>query len=428
MHKKKDETLPALPTASRRNFIARGAAMSAAAVASAKLLPGTAHASEANMPPNAPAWMKSQGGGFLNPPYGLPSPFEKNVVRKLPATAAAFPTATRTPLQNLFGTITPSGLFFERHHAGVPVINPAEHRLMIHGLVDRPLLLTMDELMRYPSVSHTYFLECSGNSLAEWAKPTGKTAQDVHGLLSCAEWTGVPLSIILDEAGIRPEGKWILAEGSDAAAMTRSVPMEKAMKDALLVYAQNGEMLRPEQGYPLRLFLPGFEGNMSIKWLRRLKVGTQPFHTREETSKYTDLLPDGIARQFTFDMDVKSVITTPSGGQTLRQRGFHEISGIAWTGRGKIRRVDVSVDGGRNWREAILQEPVQSMSLARFRLPWKWNGEPAILQSRAIDETGAVQPTRQQLIDVRGKNSFYHYNGIQSWKVAANGEITNVHA
>lgn len=418
---------PGAAVSGRRAFLARGAAVSAAAVASAKLIPA-AQASEANLPPNVPASMKTQGGGFLNPPYGLPSPFEKNVVRKLPATVAAFPTATRTPLQSLFGTITPNGLFFERHHAGVPTINPDEHRLMVHGLVERPLLLTMSDLMRYPSFTRVYFLECSGNSAAEWHKPTGKTAQDIHGLLSCSEWTGVPLATILDEVGIKPEGKWLLAEGADAAAMTRSIPLEIAMKDALLVYAQNGERLRPEQGYPLRLLLPGIEGNMSIKWLRRLKIGNQPFYTREETSKYTDLMPDGKAREFTFEMDVKSVITTPSGGQTLREKGAYEISGIAWSGRGKIRRVDVSVDGGRNWREAVLQGAVQSLAVTRFCLPWRWNGEPAILQSRAIDDTGAVQPTRQQLIDARGKNSFYHYNGIQSWKVATNGEITNVHA
>ena len=299
---------------------------------------------------------------------------------------------------------------------------------MIYGLVDRPLLFGMDQLVRYPSVSRVHYLECSGNSAAEWFRPAGRTAQDIHGLLSCAEWTGVPLSVILDEAGVKPGGKWLLAEGADAAAMTRSIPIAKALDDALLVYAQNGEMLRPEQGYPLRLFLPGFEGNMSIKWLRRLKIGAEPFQTREETSKYTDLMPDGSARQFTFAMDAKSVITSPSGGQTLRQPGFCEISGVAWTGGGRIRAVDVSVDGGRNWREASLQAPVQSMALTRFRFPWRWTGAPAILQSRATDETGYTQPTRAQLIGARGQNSLYHYNGIQSWSIAANGEVANVQA
>ena len=413
----------------RRRFLKRGALASAGAIGVAGLRQqaGAADAA-ANLPPNVPEWTKTQGAGFLNPPYGMPSPFEKSVVRKLPDAPAAFPTATRTPLQNLFGTITPNGLFFERHHAGVPAINPDAHRLMVHGMVERPLLLSMNDLLRYPSVSRVHYLECSGNSAAEWFRPAGKTAQDVHGLVSCAEWTGVPLSIVLDEAGVTTNGKWLLAEGADAAAMTRSIPLSKAMDDALLVYAQNGEMLRPEQGYPLRLFLPGFEGNMSIKWLRRLKVGSEPFHTREETSKYSDLMPDGTARQFTFVMDVKSVITAPSGGQKLMQPGFHEISGIAWTGSGRIRAVDVSVDGGRNWREATLQTPVQSLALTRFRLPWKWNGEAATLQSRATDEAGNTQPTRTQLIAARGQFSLYHYNAIQSWRIANTGEVSNVHA
>ncbi len=413
----------------RRRFLKRGALASAGVIGAASLRQ-QAHAADAtaSLPPNVPEWTRQQGAGFLNPPYGMPSPFEKSVVRKLPDSPAAFPTATRTPLQNLFGTITPNGLFFERHHAGVPAINPDAHRLMVHGMVERPLLLSMNDLLRYPSVSRVHYLECSGNSSAEWFRPAGKTAQDVHGLVSCAEWTGVPLSIILDQAGVTSNGAWLLAEGADAAAMTRSIPLAKAMDDALLVYAQNGEMLRPEQGYPLRLFLPGFEGNMSIKWLRRLKLGSEPFHTREETSKYSDLMPDGTARQFTFVMDVKSVITTPSGGQKLMQPGFHEISGIAWTGSGRIRAVDVSLDGGRNWREATLQAPVQSLALTRFRLPWKWNGEAATLQSRATDEAGNTQPTRTQLIAARGQFSLYHYNAIQSWRVASTGEVSNVHA
>lgn len=409
----------------RRHFL-RGA-MAGVALPAVALSARAASAAEA-FPPATPPWTTTPGAGFLNPPYGLPSPFEKAVVRKLPPTAAAFPTATRTPLQDLMGTITPNGLFFERHHAGVPAIDPDAHRLMLHGLVDRPLLLTVSDLMRFPSVTRVHFIECSGNSAAEWFKPAGKTAQDIHGLLSCAEWTGVPLAVLLQEVGVQTAGKWILAEGADAAVMTRSIPMEKALKDALVVYGQNGERLRPEQGYPLRLLVPGFEGNMNIKWLRRLKVGSAPFETREETSKYTDLMPDGSARQFTFGMDAKSVITSPSGSQQMGPHGFREISGLAWTGNGRIRAVDVSVDGGRNWREATLQEPVQSLALTRFRLPWRWNGEPAVLQSRAVDESGYVQPTRAMLIAKRGLHSVYHYNGIQSWAVSANGEVSNVHA
>jgi sulfane dehydrogenase subunit SoxC len=418
---------PASPR--RRRFLARGAVASAAAASGGALLSAGVHAESAadNLPPNVPQWMKEQGAGFLNPAYGLPSPFEKSVVRKLPDAPAAFPTASRTPLQNLFGAITPNGLFFERHHGGVPAINPDEHRLMVHGMVDKPLLLTMKDLMRFPSVSRTHFIECSGNSAAEWKAPGKGSVQDIHGLLSCAEWTGVMLSTVLAEAGIQPSATWILAEGADAAAMTRSVPMAKAMEDAMLVYGQNGEMLRPEQGYPLRLLLPGYEGNMSVKWLRRLKVGDAPFQTREETSKYTDLMPDGSARQFTFMMDAKSLITSPSARQKLSEQGFHEISGIAWSGHGRITRVDVSTDGGRSWQAATLQGPTLSRALTRFHFPWVWRGEEAILQSRAVDESGYVQPTRAQLIAARGLNSNYHYNGIQSWKVSANGEVSNVH-
>ncbi len=421
---------------SRRQLMARAAAFptvatvaAATAAAAGTTLAGRAAAAEpaANLPPATPAWMKEQGGPFLNPAYGLPSPFEKHVARVLPAPPVPFPTASRTPLQNLHGTITPNGLFFERHHAGVPTIDPAQHRLMVHGLVQRPLLLTMDDLMRFPAVSRVCFLECSGNSSAQYAGPSGKTAQEIHGLLSCAEWTGVMLSTVLAEVGLDPRARWILAEGADAAAMTRSVPIDMALDDAMLVYAQNGEMLRPEQGYPLRLLLPGIEGNANIKWLRRLKVGTEPFHTREETSKYTDLMPDGKSYQFSMRMDVKSVILTPSGGGRV-QAGASDISGIAWTGHGRIKAVDVSVDGGRNWREATLQTPVLSKSLTRFRLPWRWDGTPAVVQSRAVDEAGNVQPTRQALVAVRGQQFFYHYNAIQSWRIAANGEVSHVHA
>ncbi|MEA2738883.1 MAG: sulfane dehydrogenase subunit SoxC, partial [Acetobacteraceae bacterium] len=251
------------------------------------------------------------------------------------------------------------------------------------------------------------------------------TPQDTHGLLSCCEWTGVPLSTLLAEVGAQPTARWILAEGADAAGLTRSIPIEKAYDDAIVAYAQNGERLRPEQGYPLRLLLPGFEGNMNIKWLRRLKFGDQPFETREETSKYTELLPNGKARQFNFVMDAKSVITRPAGGQQLRDPGFHEITGLAWSGRGRIQRVDVSTDGGASWKMATLQEPVLSKCLTRFRLPWTWDGGPASLQSRAVDETGYVQPTREALLDVRGVNAYYHFNGVQTWRIAQGGAVTN---
>ena len=412
----------------RRNFLRRGAVLTTAA---GLLGAGRAEALEpeqadpALLPPNVPPWTRAQGGPFIHPPYGLPSRHEAGVVRVLPQPPAAFPTASRTPLQNLHGIITPSGLVYERHHAGVPDIDPNAHRLMLHGLVERPLLFSMEDLLRFPSVSRVYFLECSGNSSAELKKPTGKTAQEIHGLLSCCEWTGVALSTVLQEAGIKRDAKWVLAEGADGAAMTRSVPLGKALDDALLVYAQNGEMLRPEQGYPLRLFLPGFEGNMSVKWLRRLKLGTEPFETREETAAYTDLLPDGSSLQFTFHMEAKSLITFPSGGQKLKARGFYEISGLAWTGRGKVKRVEVTLDGGKSWVEARLQEPVLSKALARFRLPWQWDGGPALIASRCIDETG-VQPGMAEVLKLRGANSNYHNNAIQYWKIDADGSVQNV--
>jgi sulfane dehydrogenase subunit SoxC len=370
-------------------------------------------------------WTKTQGSTFVNPPYGLPSKYEKNVVRLLPSPAPTFLTGSRTPLQSLHGIITPNGLVFERHHAGVPDINPDLHKLVIHGLVDRPMVFSMEDIVRFPSESRINFLECSGNSAAELKKASNQTVQQIHGLLSCCEWTGVRLSTILQECGVQPSAKWALAEGADGAAMTRSIPISKMMDDALLVYAQNGEMLRAEQGYPLRLFLPGYEGNMSIKWLRRIKLGTEPWQTREETSAYTDLRADGKALQFTFAMEVKSVITQPSGMMKLKSKGFYEISGFAWSGNGKIRRVEVSTDGGKSWSEAVLQEPVIDKSLVRFRFPWMWDGAPATLMSRAVDSSGEVQPTMDAVIKAKSANTFYHNNAIQPWRVAANGEVTN---
>lgn len=380
-----------------------------------------------NIPPNIPEWMKAPGEPMGSQLYGAPSPFEKKMVKNISKSLPQYISASgRTPLQELDGIITPNGLFYERHHGGVPTIDPAQHRLMLHGLVERPLIFTMDDIRRFPSQSRIHFLECSGNPV--YTKPYGKTASDLVGLLSCAEWTGVPLKLVLQEAGLKPEAKWIVAEGADAAALTRSIPLEKCLDDAMLVYSQNGERLRPQQGYPLRLFLPGFEGNMSVKWLRRLKVVTEPAYSREETSKYTDLMPDGTAREFTFYMEAKSIITRPSGGQRLSAKGFHEISGIAWTGHGKVAKVDVSVDGGTTWQEAQLQEPVLTRALTRFRLPWQWDGSPATIVSRATDETGYVQPTLAELIAVRGTNSFYHNNAMWPWKVDATGEVSNANA
>ncbi|MCS6318210.1 MAG: sulfite dehydrogenase [Nitrospira sp.] len=353
--------------------------------------------------------------------YGQRSPFEQAV--RVPRSW----WASLTPLQASHGMLTPSALHFERHHNGVPLIHPTAHRLMIHGLVERPWVFTIDELKRFPSVSRLAFIECSGNSAIEWRAPTGQTVQQTHGLTSTSEWTGVALKTVLGALGVNPEDSWVLAEGGDAAAMTRSLPLAPLLEEALLCYAQNGEPLRPEQGYPLRLLVPGWEGNTCIKWLRRLKLGTAPFMTREETSQYTDLMPDGTARQFTMVMEAKSVITSPSGGQRIHP-GSIEISGLAWSGRGRVAQVEVSTDGGRSWQEAVLQDPILPKCHTRFRLPWRWNGQATIVQSRCRDETGYRQPSRMELIAVRGVNSVYHYNAIQSWQIAADGQVINVHA
>ncbi|MGY3290264.1 sulfane dehydrogenase subunit SoxC [Bradyrhizobium sp. LM3.6] len=409
----------------RRLFLRGSAAVAGGTVMGA----GASAAAETdNLPPNIPEWMKAPGEPMGSQPYGAPSPFEKGVVKNISKTLKQYISASgRTPLQELDGIITPNGLFYyERHHGGVPTIDPAQHRLMLHGLVERPLIFTMDDLRRFPSESRVHFLECSGNP--GYSKPYGKTASDLVGLVSCAEWTGVSLKLVLQEAGLKPEAKWVVAEGADAAALTRSIPIEKCLEDAMLVYSQNGERLRPQQGYPLRLFLPGFEGNMSVKWLRRLHVTAEPVYSREETSKYTDLLPDGTAREFSFFMEAKSIITRPSGGQRLNAPGFHEITGIAWSGHGKIARVEISVDDGKSWQDARLQEPVLTRALTRFRLPWRWDGKPAVIQSRAIDETGYVQPTLSELLAVRGENYFYHNNAIWPWRIAADGEVTNAQA
>ncbi len=420
---------------SRRNLLmAAGAAGGAAlvggelgspALTSAKQEAATPAASPAAVPPSealppaVPPWTTQWGP--LPSEYGSRSPFEDGVVRDPSATSS------RTPLADLHGIITPNSLFYERHHAGVPAIDPSEHRLIIHGMVDRPVIYTLDDIKRFPSVSVIHFLECSGNTGSEYKeKSIAPTVQKTHGLVSGTEWTGVPMKTLLEEAGIQPGGTWLLCEGADAAALTRSIPTEKAMQDGLLVYGQNGEALRPEQGYPMRAIWPGFEGNSNVKWLRRIEVGNQPWETREETSKYTDLLKDGVARQFTFIMEAKSVITSPSGGQTIPDKGFREITGIAWSGRGLITMVEVSTDGGNTWKEADLQGPVLPISLTRFRFPWTWDGKATTIQSRATDETGYVQPTVDAIIQARGHNSTYHMNAIKTWAIDENGVVTNV--
>ncbi len=418
---------PITPDVTRRNFLMTGAAAGGAVVAAS--VPGVTNAANPeNLPPNVPEWSSMLGEAVDTTPYGQPSPFESHVVRRnvewLTSTTEA--SINFTPLANLHGIITPNGLAFCRHHAGAAEVDPADHRLIIHGMVEREIILTMEDLLRLPSVSRIHFLECAANGGMEWRGAQMEAVQFTHGMINCCEWTGVKLSTVLEHAGVKSNAKWILAEGADAAGMTRSIPMEKALDDAILVYAQNGEMLRPEQGYPLRLLIPGWEGNMSIKWLRRLEIGDQPWHTREETSKYTDLLESGKARRFTWAQETNSVITSIAPERPLNGKGFYEISGIAWSGSGKIKRVDVSVDGGRNWTTAAIDGPVLDKALVRFRMPWNWNGDERLIQSRAMDETGYVQPTFSQLREARGTWSIYHRHAIHSWLIRSSGEVENV--
>jgi sulfane dehydrogenase subunit SoxC len=374
-----------------------------------------------------PAAARELGDGRR--PYGERSPFE-HATRSFGTSVTPGTGSSRTPLQDLCGTITPSSLHFERHHSGVPKIDPNTHELLLDGLVERPLVFSMKELQRFPSVPRVHFIECAGNSGREHEGRPGENVQKSHGLLSNTEWTGVLLKTVLEEAGIKRKARWIVAEGADASRMSRSIPLEKALDDVLVAYGQNGEALRPEQGYPIRLIVPGWEGNIHIKWLGRIMVTDEPFMTREEAVVYTDLMPDGEARWFTFVMEAKSVITRPSGEQVLDDKGFYEISGLAWSGRGRITRVEVSTDAGKTWSDAQLNGPVLPKAATRFSLPWKWDGGEAALQSRCTDETGYVQPTRDQLISVRGlhpgPDGFNHYNGIKTWFIHKDGKVSHV--
>ncbi|WP_134088032.1 sulfite dehydrogenase [Olivibacter sp. XZL3] len=343
---------------------------------------------------------------------GTRSPFEQP--KKIPSI-----TSSRTPLQDLFGTITPSDLHFERNHGGVPFIDPEKYELVIHGMVKKPMRFTLHDLKRFPSFTRICFIECSGNFR------TGKaelTPQEICGLTSQSEWTGVMLSTVFREVGIDPKATWFLAEGNDAAVMTRSIPIEKAYEDAMLVYAQNGEALRPEQGYPVRLLLSGWEGNTQIKWIRRIELTDQAFMTREETSKYTENIAGGKIRQFSLLMDARSIITFPSYPLQI-QRGWVEIRGIAWSGRGKISSVEVSTDEGKTWYPAALQEPVLSKAHTAFRFLWQWNGKATVIMSRAIDETGYYQPSYRELAAARESKGGYHFNPITAWEIKSDGHV-----
>jgi sulfane dehydrogenase subunit SoxC len=411
----------------RRDFM-RGAFAAAAIATPLARASGDANILE------LPEHSKGLGQGVASEGYGQPSKHETNVQRRpspgLTQTAQA--SVSFAPLQSLFGIVTPSGLHFERHHQGWWDVDPSKHRLMLNGSDDkmmrRPMVFTMDELMRLPCVSRFHFIECGANSGMEWGNVAVPTCQYSHGMLSCCEFTGVPLKLLLDMAGVDfKRARFVLGEGADGSSMTRTLPMALVESGEVLVaYGQNGEMLRPEQGYPLRLVVPGVQGVSWVKYLRRIEVGDMPYGAKDEVLHYTDLMPSGLQRQYTSTQECKSVVTTPSGGQVLLDKGFYNVSGLAWSGRGKVKRVDVSVNGGRNWRVARLEDPVMAKCLTRFNIDWVWDGKPALVQSRAIDDTGYVQPTYRQLRAVRGSRSIYHNNAIQTWLVEESGEVKNV--
>jgi sulfane dehydrogenase subunit SoxC len=359
--------------------------------------------------------------GAPSTPLGLRSPFEDSA-RLAPTGVTTGPSYS--PIHQLYGTITPTDLQFQRHHAGIAYIDPARYELLIHGLVDKPLVFTLDDLKRFPATTRVAFLECSGNGRAAFRAPKEDlTAQKIDGLVSNLEWTGVMLKTVLKEAGLRPEATWMFAEGGDASRLARSVPVEKALDDAMLVYAANGEPLRPAHGYPVRLLLPGWEANMNIKWLRRLELTSEPGMFRDETSKYAEPVADGTARIFSFVLDAKSIITSPSHPARLTEPGWWPISGLAWSGRGRIARVEVSTDGGETWTDAKLEGEALPKALVRFVHPWKWDGREAVLMSRATDETGNTQPTVAEFKRVRGAGTDYHFNAIRAWRVAEDGNV-----
>lgn len=372
-------------------------------------------------------------GGSPSRPYGVPASHEGHVKRALHIPWEDLARAyswSDTPLEKLRGTITPSGLHFEVHHSGVPEIDPEQHVLMIHGLVDNPIRFNLPALDRYPMVTRTHFLECAGNSYehATSPEPLMRTVGKLHGLVSCSQWTGIPMRLLLEEAGVKPEGAWVIATGGDAANLSRSIPLEKMTDDTLLALYQNGERLRPEQGYPMRLLVPGWEGNMNVKWLTSLWVTDQPAHTRDEVGEYADYLADGRVLQFTYPIGVKSLITHPSGEMMMSGPGFYEISGMAWSGLGKVEQVEISADGGATWGLAELEAPVLPKAITRFRMPWQWDGGVSTLMSRARDDKGYIQPTRTEWSARYHPDHYGHFNAIQSWRITDKGEVHNVYA
>lgn len=409
----------------RRSILAQGAGLSALGLLAGAAAPtGAATLAEGRLP-----WMRSFGGA--DEPYAAPSRHGPALLRSLAPEAAegAGPIAWHTPIAAQRGIVTASGLHFAVHHNGLPDIDPQQHRLVLHGMVERPLRFDMDSLARYPNRSRVLFLECSGNSAANALSPTAMDldAQALSGQVSCGEWSGVPLALLLREAGVRPGAAWAIAEGADGGSHQRSIPLAKLMDDALLATHLNGEPLRPSQGFPLRLLLPGWEGNASVKWLHRLELTDRPAYTKDESGLYSEPLADGRLERFSFPMEVKSLITQPSGRMQLPAPGFVEIAGLAWSGRGRIARVEVSVDGGLGWADAVLHGPVLPQAFTRFTLPWRWTGRQAMLLSRATDDSGRVQPTRQAWKQRYAAHAFNHYNAIQAWRLGSDGRVGNVY-
>jgi sulfane dehydrogenase subunit SoxC len=413
---------------SRRRFL-KSTALAGGALAAGPIVAQASNNGGESVITDIPDWSRYLGAVTDEQPYGMPSEHEKDVKRRFVRwlTASRESSVNFTPLHELDGIITPNGLCFERHHSGIAEVEPDSYRLMINGLVDKPLVFTMADIMRFPRQNRLYFLECAANSGMEWRGAQLNGCQFTHGMVHCVMYTGVPLKYLLDEAGLKTNAKWIMPEGGDSAGMNRSIPIEKALDDCMLAFKMNGEALRPEQGYPARLVVPGWEGNMWVKWVRRIEVGDMPWHTREETSKYTDLMEDGTSRRFTWIMDCKSIITNPSPQAPLAHgKGHTVLSGLAWSGRGRINRVDITLDGGKNWHQARIDGPSLPKAAHRFYYEFDWDGSPLLLQSRAVDETGYIQPTKNELRQVRGTNSIYHNNGIQTWHVQRSGEIENV--
>ena len=418
---------------SRRDFFRKTAAYSVSALAAASVMtPVKLKAEDDPAIMEEQPWATSWGSPVTENLYGQPSPYESNVTRRtteLLSSGNMKASIAVTPIQDLNGIIVPNGLFFNRNHGGTPEIDPNKHRLMIHGLVEKPLVLTMDQLKRYPSVTRIHFIECPANGGPEWRNPQFPSIQFSKGFMSCAEWTGVYIKDILKDLGLKPEAKWMLAEGGDSSHMGRTIPMDKVLDDAMIVWGQNGEALRPEQGYPIRLLVPGWEGNLCVKWLARLEFASEPFYAKEETAKYTALRKDGKAIQHFYANEVNSVITSPCPEKPwtdLKKGDVVEIEGLAWSGMGTIDGVDISFDGGKNWVEASLKGLVLPRAWTRFSFIYKYDGKPLFLSSRARDDAGYVQPSVKQERDAIGVEGVYHRNGIHTWEITEKGEVKNV--